>query len=516
MDDPALPGPGRREWLALLLLVLVALGLRMAQIAATEVTTRDSIAFIRFAWQLEHRPTASTLRQNKHHPLYPVAVLAASKVIRPFYSGNLPRAMELSTQAVNLVVAACLAVAMYFLGRELFGPAVGFWGALLFQVLPASGRLLGDGLSEPLFWLWAALALFAGTRGLRQKHVGWLVAMGAFSGLAYLTRPEGLLLPAVCGVVLLVWGWQQDRRRALFQSACVLAALLVIAAPYMITIGGLTGKPSASNAIDPSRSDGVWGPKERAGVVASPLPLAMWNTDPSGRRWLWAGYAVVSCLNQAFFHGLTLLVLIGLLAHRRLRPGDPAFALLALLGVLMLALGYRLAQSNGYLSERHLMLFVVPGMFWLALGLDTLARCLPSRWPVPAFLLLLLAVGGVMTVRPLHPDRSGFRQAGEWIARNTLPGDRLFDPYAHAYYHSGRLFVEGQEGLPKSDPVTSYVVLEESKNRHPHLHHLVGPARAAAEAGGVVVARIPVRRKRDMAYVVVYRVPQALPGTADF
>lgn len=502
MDDTTvLPGPHRREWPWIALLLIVACGLRCWHLAHTEVTTRDSIGFIRFAWQLTHLPPAEALRANPYHPLYPIAIMAASKVIVPLCDEDLPRAMQYSAQAVNAVVSVLLVGVLYLLGRELFHARVGFWGAMLFQLLPSSGRLLGDGLSEPLFFLWSALALWAAARGLRNDSPRWMAALGVFSGLAYLTRPEGLLIAAVAVLVVVI------ARRALLRAVIIVLPLLLVAVPYMATIRGVTAKPSAGYFLDPNRLND----KKEAAVLAQPLPFAKWEldwgkgNDPS-KRWGWAFGALLSVVDRAFLHGLELFAALACWLTRDRWRRDPAFAVCGLLSLLMLALCYRVAQSNGYLSERHVMLVFLVGIFWTVVGIDAVARRMPRPMTTATvFLLTLSGIGLARTAQPLHTDRAGFRQAGEWIAANTLPGDKILDPYAHAYYHSGRIFTEGRTDLEASRPDTCYVVLEKSNNQHPHLHHLLQHAFFLAERGEEV-ARIDMERKNHPASIVVYRV----------
>jgi len=518
--DVACPAPvslfawmERRQVVLLSLLILITLALRGVQLAQTSVTTRDSIGFIRYAWHLEHRPLLETLRSQPHPPLYPLAIWVASKGFRPLTPGDLPRAMERSCLAVNGVVSVLLVLTMFYLGRELFGVPVGFFAALLFQLLPASGRLLGDGLSEPLFYLFASLTLLAATRGLRQAASGqaclrWLALSGVWAALAYLTRPEGLVLAALTALLALLYG------RSWRAAAVVVFTLLVLAGPYMVTIGGLTNKPSATYFVDPEK----WkrDTPERA-MRLQPTPLAAWEidwgkgNDPS-KRWGWAAFTLVSLFDRTFFHGLWALALLGLWYQRRRVREDPALALHPLLALLMLGLAYRVAQANGYLSDRHLTLILLVGVFWVVVGWMALVRGL-RHGPI-VFLVVFVGVGllaGYRTTRPLHPERLVFRQAGEWLAAHTLPGDRVFDPYAHVYFYSGRVFInENDLQVPASEPPVTYVVLEHSRNKHPHLFHLIGPAEALAKQGQEV-ARLPLTRPRDPGYLAIYKVARPLP-----
>src|SRR5579884_3271912 len=199
MDEPSTAPSSLRP---LLLLFLLALGMRAWQLTHTEVAARDSIGYIRMAWQLEHRPWAEVVRAAPQHPLYPITVVLVSRPVRAFV-GDLAVALQLSAQLAGAAAGVLLVVPTFLLGRELFDRRIGFWGALLFQTLPAAGRLLADGLSEPLFLLLTASALLCAVRALRGSALTWYGLAGLFSGLAYLTRPEGALTAAATGAVLL-------------------------------------------------------------------------------------------------------------------------------------------------------------------------------------------------------------------------------------------------------------------------------------------------------------------------
>src|SRR5262249_49195146 len=157
----------------------------------TEVAARDSIGFIRYAWQLQHRPWQEVLPHAEQHPGYPVVLLGVSLPVRQFLHLPDALAMQLSAQLASALAGVLLIFPMFSLGRELFDRTTGFGAALLFQCLPASGRVLSDGLSEATFLLLAATALYCGVRALRTRSVFGFGLCGLCSGLAYLTRPEG-------------------------------------------------------------------------------------------------------------------------------------------------------------------------------------------------------------------------------------------------------------------------------------------------------------------------------------
>ena len=91
------------------------------------------------------------------------------------------------------------------------------------------------------------------------------------------------------------------------------------------------------------------------------------------------------------------------------------------------------------------------------------------------------------------------------MAHNTKAGDEILDPMSWTSYHAGRLFVEGRSDIPRSDPPVCYVVLEQSKNPHPHIYYLMEPAKKLAERGKVCHS-VTVRRGKEEATIEVFRV----------
>src|SRR5262249_44854874 len=204
---PAVPGTSPavvRRWLGsdtalLVLLLAITAALRVWLLCHKEVPARDSISFISLAWQFEHRPWLQALKDAEQHPAYPLLVLAASVPVRAWAPAPDALLMQFAAQLVSVVAGTLLVIPMFYLGRELFSRGVGFWAALLFQCLPASSRVLSDGISEATFLLFATTGLFCGVLGLHRRRAWYFAACGVCGGLAYLTRPEGGLIVGVAG-----------------------------------------------------------------------------------------------------------------------------------------------------------------------------------------------------------------------------------------------------------------------------------------------------------------------------
>jgi hypothetical protein len=507
----SLPGATWRDWRWLALLLLLTSAMRLWQVWHTEVPSRDSIGFIRLAWRIEQDGPLQAIRSSEQHPGYPMLLLGTSKLVRAVLGQDLVRAMQLAAQLASALASVLLVFPMFYLGKALFDGRVAFWATWLFQCLPATGVLMADGLSEPLFLLFASTSLALGLFGFRTAS-WWLFALaGLAGGLAYLTRAEGAVVPFSIGVILLAalfvrrWGW--SRRACLRCGAALSVTALLVAAPFVLLIGGLSNKPSYKEL------KGTQSAPAPDGVAQGPLPFAVWDFAPDVKpqdRYGWALWALGVELAKGFFYVLWFPALLALVWFRD-RCRSPGPCVLLLLCLLMIALLYRVAQSGGYLSARHAALVVLLSSYWAVAGLAVLAArlaALLSRWRMvraerlALALLLALAVAPLgQTLATLHADRAAFRQAGAWLAQNAGANDDVVDPYVWSWYYAGRIFVERP-----AHPTARYVVLEESDNAHKHLYHVLDDARALA-ARGKPVMRFPVKRSRKPGELVVYRVP---------
>jgi hypothetical protein len=559
---------------SLTILVMLVVLVRAWQITHTEVASRDSISYVRIAWQLEHDPWQQVMSSSPQHPAFPLAVLAMSKPVRRFIPDDLPRAWQISAQLVSALASVLLLVPMFYLGREMFDDRVAFWACLLFQCLPTSGKVMSDGLSDTLFLLFACTGLWLSALALRRRSA-WLFALtGLAGGLAYWTRPEGALIVAAAGLVLLGMQrsqlWRQDWRKVLLQGSALSLTALAVVAPYMIIIGGLTVKNSPNLLMNQQRPDADWEkrllprplpkaePQTRAPQPGSVLLAAWWGpgdrtfdkltshiTDLSEfqhfrtpARYWWAFKAFILEAGKGFFYVVWLPVLLGLWWRRDRFQIVPGVWVSLLVCSTLCVLLYLMAEKMGYLSDRHMLLLILCGTYWavaaiLVIG-DKLALGAARLWPALAGrrwtegrnwalgLLLLLAIAPLpRTLARLHAERAGFRSLGNWLAKHTLPGDFIEDPYCWVYYYAGRVFDESRRDLPASKPSRFYVVLEESKNRHTRLVTLQKAVEDILHSNGAkVVHAEDVRRGRDKATLQVWEVPgpfrwlptPALPG----
>jgi hypothetical protein len=487
----------------LAILVLLAVGFRTWQLTHTEVTARDSISYIQTAWRFDHEDWRNVLRTSNHHPVYPVSIVAMSHVVRPFADDSV-WAMQLSAQLVNAVASVLLVVPLYYLGRELFARHIAFWSVVLIQCLPSFGRVMPDGLTEPLFLLFAMASLALALRALRTHSWPTFALAGACSGLAYLTRPEGAIIGAATGLVLLVQQiWASTRRPwkpVLVGGVALAASALLFALPFMKLIGGITSKPSANYIIDNKSADDLGAPwvqpgeRSEAPQAATAQLFAYWwarsdvvaSGDPNGpraRRWWGARILLISVVSGLVYVGV-LPALIGLWTYRdrlRLVPGT---WVLVVLGTVLIGVLYLIAVYLAYMSDRHALLLILMLCYFAVAGLAVMGRWFAVilkrpqlAWTYAAVLLGLLCAGtAVKTLQPLHPERAGFREAGKWLAEHARPEDRLVDPYAWTTYYAGRVF----EAPAGQSSTVCYVVVDETPNKASHVDDAVRAKQLAA------------------------------------
>ena len=101
--------------------------------------------------------------------------------------------------------------------------------------------------------LWWSFGLWAAVRFLREGRFLWLPLAIGFGALAYLTRPEGMLLPVALAATLLILpllratriNWPRWWRALVF----VLAGLVFLVGPYIAIKGGLGTKPGIARVL---------------------------------------------------------------------------------------------------------------------------------------------------------------------------------------------------------------------------------------------------------------------------
>jgi hypothetical protein len=122
-----------------------------------------------------------------------------------------------------------------------------------------------------------------------------------------------------------------------------------------------------------------------------------------------------------------------------------------------------------------------------------------------AGLLMTVALGSTLPklLEPLHSDRSGFRQAGEWLGEHLSPDDAVFDPYRWSGYYAGQDF---KPHLPLSQARVRYVVVEHSEKLD-HVHLLAHLQALEMSKHGRQVYSWKGKRGKQHVEIGVYALP---------
>jgi hypothetical protein len=415
-------------------------------------------------------------------------------------------------------------VPAYLLSREVFGDGPAWLGTLLLVAHPVLGEVAANALSDSsllLFWTWG---LWSAIRFLREGRFLWLGFTVAFGVLAYLSRPEGLLLPLVLAGTLCLLPLHRAARInwPRWRAALALLALgsLLLAGPYILAEGGIGTKPAFARVLGLA-------PAADAQAIERERPLPAGQTLAETYRQ--AVVRLFAVLGGVVPLPLAILAGVGLVA---LPPGPARVRNGLLIGILLAATGVglvRLHATGGYATPRHAL---IPGSLLLlaaAHGFLTLASriTIPGSWlgfgkgryrPGPAVwapLLAAVVLGPRLdrAARPIPGPFNTYRDTALWLGENAQAGDEVFDMTDWSLYLSGLRgigFTQLEDAPTPHGP--RWVVAAE-----PHLN---GHARSARTLESLIgdrepVIRIPARPAPGQLQVLVYdRRGSGVPGLA--
>ena len=410
------------------LLMTAALALLTWLAAHTEVMFADGLRYIALAQAIDQGSWKQALAHAVDHPAYPLAVAAAHRLL----GGARPEDWQIAAQVASTAAGVLLIIPLYLFALELHGPAAAWLACVLSFLVPLTGHVLADVLSEGMFLFFWTLGCWAALRFLRQGRTVWLVPTIGLAGLAYLTRPEGMLLPlalvATLAVLLIIPSARLEWPRWYRAVGVLVVGPVLVLGPYVAFKGGIGTKPAVARLLGLSA-------RSPAMAVERERPL-----DPgqsAQTTFKLACKAVFRAVLGAVTAPLLLLAVVSLLAPSQHDDrGRRSLFLLILLSGWLLAL-LRLHATGGYCTPRHALIFALPviaaaaraagladtlaGRF-LATGLRDIRsaaymrRLLPRTTPPPP-----LRKGGKavsLAVPPIAPLRRGGQGGG--LPRHAL------------------------------------------------------------------------------------------------
>jgi hypothetical protein len=486
-----------RRWLTTfgppLLLALIVVLPRLC--AATFVVTpaRDMVRYVEGAEALRTLPLAEALRSMDSHPLYPAALLGARELLTQSLGMSGPTAWVVAGQAVGVACYVLFILTSYAVGRRFFDRRTAFWGCAIVSLTPRQVSYTVDVLTDSLHaWMWMTSVYFM-TSVERPNPAPRFALAGLFAGVAYWTRSEALLLPAMAcfgGIVIqLVPTWRLPWKTA---AACAAAFGVCWGIPvgaYMGAVGKLSPRNSAAaltgqlTTAEPivaptpelaKVGDTVVPPPDQAPTLYVPPTAPNAPNEPpvdltprpyeghEGYELRPFGKAFVAYLYEIAQETRVWMLPFAVWG---LALSAPLFRRPASVFFVMAWLGYSamlvlLQMKCGYIAGRYLMPLMPTLGMSAVVGIGATLRACgdASHWSARfwrASKLLRdparnrrLALGTVVVValatcapawfRSNHRHRQSYVDAAAWLKEHTRPGEAVFDPLDLVAFYADR------------------------------------------------------------------------------
>jgi len=506
---------GRQHAGRIVLLMGCAAGLLGYMAGHSAVMFNDGLRYIDQARRLDQGALQDGLLKAVDHPAYPVEIVLAHRFL---LGDSSPDAWQHAAQAASLIAGVLWVAPLYLVAVELFGAASAWLAVVLCFLVPTTGHVLADVMSEGaflLFWTWG---LYTALRFLRQGDFFWLPMTIGLSALAYLARPEGALLAmaivATVGAVPLLRSTRMLWRRWWAAVAFLILGPSLLVAPYVAMKGGLGTKPAIARLLGTA-------PKSAATAVERQRPL-----DPNQSTAETYGIAARQ-MAQSVREAVTLPLIPFALAGLILAwpPGGRARAWVMVTFILVasaLAL-IRLHATGGYCTPRHAMVIAYLLIPAAAFGMHTLVGkiTVPGRWlglddaryaAGPAVWAILLGGLGYYfadaTLAPINEAMAGYRDAGTWVAQRVEAHGKFGEKVKFVDVTGLSLYYGGADGYTfanlidaPDDPTVKYIVVRDA--------HLNGPwpyckTLKSMTEGLRLLATYPEDRKPNQAKVFIF------------
>ncbi len=436
-------------------LLAIALVIGVYLITTTVLVAKDSILYIECAKQISDNPVEA-VRNMPPCPGYPFLIYLMHKVTGLFNDTESIQGWITSAQAVSLLSKVIASVALYFVGSYFVGPRTSFWGVLILTILPDSAKFGSDALTEwphLMFLTTGFLLLLLGAQYRKNWMFGWA---GIIAGLGYLVRSEGCQL-ILYGSVWLLFNLvrpqgKMKRTKAAGALILLLAGFAVIAIPYMQFKGYVF--PDQSMWKLPaflSFSNDSYSPIINANMCLAGLSI----------KGVIGNETLITNICETLMYYFVPFLLIGCYHYfrKQTKTLEQTFfaAAFIILNIAMLCW-----LSRAFLSRRHTLALVVFTIFYIPIGLHTIACWLSEKSPKnnvsmqknsQRWFFVLLAIGMVICLpkllRPMRIDKQGYLDAAMWLKENTKPKDIIAVPDKRISFYAERKGLGYGNKVPK-------------------------------------------------------------------
>ncbi|MCI0414936.1 glycosyltransferase family 39 protein [bacterium] len=347
---------------------------------------------------------------SKHMPVYPLLIKIPALFLDPVLAGRLISA---------LAGFFCL-FPIYQLCLEVYGERTALLATILFTVSAQILFLTTRVLSEPLFLAFSFTAILHAFRLFSDQKINSLPWLILFSGLAGLTRPEGLTF-----VPLWIFGLIQAFRRRHFKSVLLSLPPLLLWFGYMLIVpqGGATYGSDMSRSLHSLSS---WRLFRNLWMYVEIYPYVIFFPVL-----IFAGYNLFSELTPKRKVWLMLI----------------AYVHVSILTVLSVFWAW---------TTRFLALPISVLLIEAAAGMDRFANRLP-KWFSKCLIFATIVGSSVFAMIALHYQKDTFadiKNSAQYI-RSHFPDSRIFsnDPFKVSCYTNGEVNKYEQKPIYRSGDI---------------------------------------------------------------
>lgn len=407
-----------------------------------------------------------------YHPLYPMLVAAFSKVLGDF---------ELSGQMVSILFGTLTIVPVYYLARGTFGRWTALASSLFLAILPRHVALSADFLSDPTYTFFFISAVWLGWEALRGDDWKIVFLAGLATGLAYLTRAEGIGILPILGPWLLLRRMHfhsRDYRRNGYACFILLFSFLLAASPYIIYLRYYTGtwtisrKPAVDRVVVLIKTK-LFFQKPKVAKATEEFDDIVQRLAEKGKvsdatgfsRWI-RGLGSFFKIFVGTCHPLLFLLFIMGLVRRRVPPRwtEREGFLLSIMCLYAMVLYWMASLS--YISHRYMISLVALCLIWSGRGLLELHHWLFKRISSETLekihisaakgVVVLTAMTVVIilpvTIHPQREEKQGRKEAGLWIRSNSPSRPSIYTHMVRVnYYAGGRIIFLAEEKIRYPD-----------------------------------------------------------------
>ena len=408
-----------------------------------EIIYADSLRYIDQAKQFAGGDTIHALFHAIDHPAYPLVIAAAHTML----SGDNAEHWQAAAQLASVLGGVLLVIPLYLAAAEMFGGGVAWLAVVLSFLVPITGQVMGDGLSESWFLFFFTTGVWTAIRFLRDGKFAWLPGTVACAALAYWVRPEALLLPVALVLTLLVIPALRATRLNWSRWGVAMAFLVVgpglLIAPIIASKGGIATKPAVGRILGTTA-------KSAPSAVERSRPLKPGQT--TAETYVLATRAMAMAVRDAVTIPLLPLALLGFILAWPPGAKSRMWVFLTILMVAWAAALIRLYATSGYCTPRHALILAYPLIAAAAFGLRRLLAMvvIPGRWiggdtdaryrlgPIGVFLVVGALGYGYRDdlTRPINHQFEGYREAAFYLSLHVPITDKVVDVTGWSLFYS--------------------------------------------------------------------------------